>query len=240
MQLKRCDQGHYFDPSKHSGCPHCGIKIDFDFVNPVPPAQVQGGVVDDRTVAMNMPGMNPPPARPAQPAADDRTVAFHSAAAPSAPPAASTPSAPNVPSAPVAPSAPAVNSFSSENRTIGIYRKKMGIEPVVGWLVCIEGADRGRDFRIISERNFIGRSEKSDIAISGDETISREGHAIISFNPKKNSYRLYPGESRGIVYLNDDEIVGATELKAYDVIELGQTKLMFIPFCGESFQWMQE
>ncbi len=154
-----------------------------------------------------------PQARP-----DEKTMAFNQAASP-----ASTPAQP----------------VASENRTIGMFRKKLGIEPVVGWLICVEGADRGRDYRIISEKNFIGRSEKMDISIAGDETISRDGHAIISYNPKKNLFRIYPGESRGIVYLNDDEVIGATELNAYDVIEIGQSKLLFIPFCGEKFQWLQ-
>src|SRR5881394_738435 len=27
-------------------------------------------------------------------------------------------------------------------------------EPVVGWLVCVEGPDRGRDFRLHAEKNF--------------------------------------------------------------------------------------
>jgi hypothetical protein len=39
------------------------------------------------------------------------------------------------------------------------------------------------------------------------------------------------------VYLNDEEVTVPTELKPYDIIELGQTKLMFVPFCGEHFQW---
>lgn len=234
MQLKRCDQGHYFDPTKHSGCPHCGIKIDFDFL---PQSPLSGGVDEDqKTVAMNAPPppSAPPPSAPSAHSApvqspmyssDDRTVAHVPQASPIIPPVQR-------------PVVQGGSAASNDNKTIGIFRKKIGIEPVVGWLVCFDGADRGRDYRIISQRNFIGRSEKMDICISGDETISRDGHAIISYNPKKNSFMLYPGESRGIVYLNDDEVVTASELKPYDIIELGQTKLLFIPFCGEKFQWM--
>jgi len=122
--------------------------------------------------------------------------------------------------------------------TVGVVRKKMGIDPVVGWLVCIEGAEKGRDYRIRSERNFVGRDPKMDICIGGDDAISRENHAVISFNPKKNSYLLTPGEGRGIVYHNADEVAAPTELKAYDTIEMGQTKLLFVPFCGERFKWV--
>ncbi len=229
MQLTRCDQGHYYDPSKHSGCPHCGIKIDFDFLSTN--AMPAGDDDDQRTVAMNAPTSPPVNATPPPPAphpgqavsSEDRTIAH-------------VPQMPNVAARPNIP--PQAAAATNENRTVGIFRKKIGMEPVVGWLVCTDGPDKGRDYRIISQRNFIGRSEKMDIAISGDDTISREGHAIISYNPKKNSFTIYPGESRGIVYLNDDEVVSAIELKSYDVIELGQTKLMFIPFCGEKFQWL--
>jgi hypothetical protein len=122
-------------------------------------------------------------------------------------------------------------------KTIGYYHQKIGIDPVVGWLVCTEGGDRGRDYRLHSEKNFIGRSENMDVCIRGDETISRENHAIISFNPKNNTFKLQPGDGRGLVYLNEEDIDVPTQIKAYDVIEVGQTKLIFVPFCGENFKW---
>jgi hypothetical protein len=124
-----------------------------------------------------------------------------------------------------------------EGVTVGFYRKTIGIDPVVGWLVCIEGPDRGRDYRLHSEKNFIGRSEKMDICIRGDDSISRENHAIVSFNPRNASFKLQPGEGRGLVYLNSNDIDVPVILNPYDLMELGQTKLMFIPFCGVKFQW---
>ncbi len=125
----------------------------------------------------------------------------------------------------------------SGGKTVGVFRKKLGIDPVVGWLVAVEGPEKGNDYRITSERNFIGRSEKMDISIPGDETISRENHAIVSYNPKNNSFRFFPGESRGLVYLNDEEVITPVELNPYDQIEIGETKLKFVPFCGEQFRW---
>lgn len=121
--------------------------------------------------------------------------------------------------------------------TVALVRKKEGIDPVVGWLVCVEGADKGRDYRIRSEKNFIGRSEKMDIQISGDDTISRDNHAVVSYNPKNCIFKVHAGEGRGMVYLNSADVDTPLELKPYDIIELGQTKLAFIPFCGEKFQW---
>ena len=124
--------------------------------------------------------------------------------------------------------------------TRAYWHDRLGIDPVVGWLVCVEGPDKGRDYRIRSERNQIGRDSSMGICISGDESISREKHAVISFNPKKNSFLLAPGGGRGLAYLNDDEVAIPAELKSYDVIELGKTKLIFVPFCCERFQWSSD
>ena len=130
-----------------------------------------------------------------------------------------------------------VSQGAENGKTVGIYKKKMGIDPVVGWLVAFAGPQKGRDYRITAERNFLGRSEKMDISIPDDEMVSRENHAIVSFNPKNLTFRLFPGEGKGLVYHNDEEVVTPVNLTAYDTIEVGQSKLRFIPFCGDSFRW---
>ena len=125
-----------------------------------------------------------------------------------------------------------------DGETVHVWKKRLGgMDPVVGWLVCVEGPDRGRDYRIHTERNSIGRAPTMDIAITGDPSISRDNQAWLSYNPRRHSFLLGPGDSRGIVYLNDDEVGSATELQPYDCIELGETKLLFVPFCGERFVW---
>ncbi len=124
-----------------------------------------------------------------------------------------------------------------EDKTIALIFKKLGMDPVVGWLVCVEGKDRGRDYRIRSSKNFIGRSERMQICIKGDDSISSEKHAAIGFEPKKQTFSLLPGESTEHVYLNEEVVYVPTKLKPYDIIALGQTKLMFVPLCGEHFQW---
>lgn len=111
------------------------------------------------------------------------------------------------------------------------------IKPVCGWLVCIEGARQGRDYKIITGKNFIGRADDMDIQILGDNEISRRNHAVIVFDPKKKETVLLPGESNGIVYLSDSALYSPAVLKAYDIIELGSSKFLFMPFCGEHFMW---
>lgn len=121
--------------------------------------------------------------------------------------------------------------------TKALHREPSGISPVVGWLICVDGPDRGRDYRLHSEKNFIGRSSNMDVSIASDESISREKHAAVTFEPKKRIFWLLPGEASGLVYLNEEVVNTPVELKARDIIELGKTKLMFFPFCDEKFQW---
>jgi hypothetical protein len=124
-----------------------------------------------------------------------------------------------------------------EGRTIAIVKESLGIDPVVGWLVNLEGNEKGRDYRIHTDNNFIGRSEKMDICIKGDDTISRENHATISFDSRDKVFYLSPGDGRSIVRLNDKALFQTAELSALDIIEIGKTRLVFAPLCGDKFEW---
>lgn len=127
-----------------------------------------------------------------------------------------------------------------EGRTVALVRKKSGIDPVVGWLVCVKGPEKGRDYRIRAEKNAVGRSESMDLCIRDDETISREDHAYIVYDPKKNLFRVQAGSSRGLIYLNDEEVISSERLKPYDLLEMGESQFRFVPFCGEVFHWGRE
>ena len=124
-----------------------------------------------------------------------------------------------------------------EGRTVAVVMKEIGIDPVVGWLVCIEGQEKGRDYRIHSDNNYIGRSEKMDICLRGDDTISRENHAVISFDTVSKIFYVSPGEGRSIVRLNGKALFSTSEIRSYDTIEIGKTKLLFIQLCGDRFKW---
>lgn len=57
--------------------------------------------------------------------------------------------------------------------------------PVCGWLVCISGPRQGKDYKIKSGKNFIGRADDMDIQVLGDNKISRRNHGVVVFDPKK-------------------------------------------------------
>ncbi|EKQ51000.1 MULTISPECIES: FHA domain-containing protein [unclassified Clostridium] len=111
------------------------------------------------------------------------------------------------------------------------------VDPVCGWLVCIQGTRVGKDYKIKSGKNFIGRADDMDVQIIGDNDIATRNHAIIVYDPKKKNNVLLPGDSSGIAYLNGEPAYMPSELSAYDVIELGKSKFLFVPFCGEHFEW---
>ena len=83
------------------------------------------------------------------------------------------------------------------------------VPPVAGWLVCIEGASKGTDYRIHSEYNYIGRSTSMDICIKGDPTISRENHAIIAYDPIDRLFYFAPSGGGSIVRLNGRAVLGS-------------------------------
>ncbi|WP_096464336.1 FHA domain-containing protein [Aneurinibacillus soli] len=124
-----------------------------------------------------------------------------------------------------------------DEKTMPYLGEMEGIEPVTGWLVCIEGPQLGQDYRIMAEKNFIGRAEEMHIQIIGDNAISRRNHAVIVYDPKKRNFYLLPGDASGLAYHNNEAVYSPVELTAYDVLELGRSKFIFIPLCGAHFEW---
>ncbi|CAM3808868.1 FHA domain-containing protein [Marinicrinis lubricantis] len=128
-------------------------------------------------------------------------------------------------------------ALAADEKTMPYLEEAGGIEPVTGWLVCIEGPQLGQDYRIHAEKNFIGRSEDMHIQIIGDNAISRRNHAVIVYDPKKRNFYLLPGDASGLAYHNNEAVYSPVELTPYDVIQMGRSKFIFIPLCGVHFEW---
>lgn len=110
-------------------------------------------------------------------------------------------------------------------------------QPVVGWLVCIEGTNYGHSFYLYAGKNFIGRASDMDICLKGDGSVSRTKHAIITYEPKERKFFAQPGESHELFYVNDNVVLTSVELKDRDEISVGKTKLVFVPFCNSKYGW---
>ena len=113
------------------------------------------------------------------------------------------------------------------------------IRPVVGWLICMNGSEMGKDYRLHAGKNFVGRSTSMDVVLIDDKSISRDRHCSIVYDPKGNIF-FVSAESGNLVYLNGELVSYPKELKDGNMITIGETKLMFIPFCREGRTWENE
>lgn len=113
------------------------------------------------------------------------------------------------------------------------------IAPVVGWLVCMTGTERGKDHRLHAGKNFIGRSMSMDVLMVDDKTIARDRHCSVIYDPKGNVFYV-SSEGGNLVYLNGEMLDLSTQLKEGDRITIGKTDLFFIPFCKEGRTWERE
>ena len=126
--------------------------------------------------------------------------------------------------------------FDSAKKTSG-KEENRHIDPVAGWLVCIAGAHFGASFNISAGMNSIGRSDSNRIVLDMDNSVSRDKHAFVTYEPRKRRFFVKPGDSSGLTYVNDEYITETIEIKAMDVVELGNSKFILVPLCGENFTW---
>lgn len=226
--LVMCAKNHYFNASVHSACPICG--------GPAVSAGHTGSFVPTEKPDMGGASASFIPTE----APTGGAGSFIPTEAPTGA-GASGFSSPGATAPADSWNAPggAVNPFSSQTVIGGDIAAAGQVDPVVGWVVCIDGPLRGTDWRLHVGYNYIGR-ELGDIHIQGDSQISREKHAMIAYHNKNRTYYVGPAEGRNIIELNDEPVFNATKLSRHDVITVGTTKLMFIPLCDETFAWDQE
>ncbi len=227
MNLTKCKNGHYYDADKYPSCPHCSGG---------------GNTDDDVTVNMEQTGLG-------SMFGGSQQKTFSGSSQPLYTPPAKAVSMGGNPvqrpgSGPM-PLAQAVNAVSSssvaamddDGKTVSYYGGTLETEPVVGWLVCIEGNLLGKAFELKNGKNFIGRSPQMDVVLEGDPNVSRDRHAIVTFEPKGGMFFAQPGESRELFYVNDQVVLMNVVLKNRDVLLVGKTQLMFVPLCGPDFSW---
>ena len=111
-------------------------------------------------------------------------------------------------------------------------------DPVVGWLVVLAGPGKGQVRKLGPGTNSLGRGEKARVRLDfGDERISRENHAALTYDPRGRKYYLQHGGGVNLTYLGDQPVLTPTLLEAMQDICIGETTLRFVPFCGPDFDW---
>ena len=108
---------------------------------------------------------------------------------------------------------------------------------VTGWLVCVDGPEKGKDYRLHNANNFIGRSSDMDVCISGDLTVSEDKHAVVAYDSLENNFFISPSGGKSIVRLNGKPVLMPQKIKYGDRLQIGRTVFLFVPLCGIRFQW---
>ncbi len=232
MTLITCRNGHRYDPSLTSECPECAMLKNIGTVPlmDTPEAGLDGtyryktrdigttGGGYGGTVELSrdeIPGFKPvTPANGTAKAAD----------------------------------IPVKTDVTVDNKRSGSYGSTVAVDrsgnfisrseqPITGWLVCIDGPEKGKDYRLHDENNFIGRSSRMDVCIAGDRTVSEERHAVITYDSQEKKFYFALSGGSSIVRLNGKAVLMTQEVQYGDRIQIGQGTFLFIPLCGEKFQW---
>ena len=125
-----------------------------------------------------------------------------------------------------------------EGETKDVADDQTVADPVVGWVVVIDGPGRGNAFSLGYGNNRVGRDESQRVSLDfGDGQISRENHATITFDGKNGRFFIKEGDGRNLTYVGDDPVLVPVQLKGNELLTMGVTKLKFVPFCGEDFSW---
>lgn len=236
MELKTCPNGHTYDPSISATCPICGSEAapSFGMNNPADGGHTIPLTYDDNSsmggasVGSTMPIQSQPQWGATEPAQQWNPTEPVNNFGGWADPGASF----------GAGAAPAQGGYTP---TEAVNYNKGGVfaksQPLTGWLVCIDGAEKGKDYRIHEEYNYIGRSPKMDICIAGDGSVSWERHAIIAYDREERMFFFAPSSGGSIVRHNGRAVLNNVQLKGGDQLKIGNSTFLFVPFCGENFQW---
>ncbi len=225
MEFKRCSKGHFYDPSVSSTCPQCAAEAESASYQEPTTYFGSGnvaGVMEDY-------GETEPPVQPDNlgRASKGMNVSYDETLPPENGNGFETRDF--IPDN-------SVEDYDDVTMTT-IMNETPGFTPVVGWLVCVDGPAKGNDYRIRAGYNYIGRAEHMDVCVKGDQGIGRERHAMIAYDHEERVFFFGPADGKSIVRLNGKMVMVPAELHAYDILKIGSTKLMFVPLCGERFNW---
>ena len=116
-------------------------------------------------------------------------------------------------------------------------RKECGLSlkeerPVCAWLVCIEGARKGKSYVISFGENFVGTDRDNEIQVLGDEKLKKR-HTLIYFDEETNKGMLLPARADGIVYMKDKPIYDKCILEDKNILEIGNSKFLYKEFLSK-------
>ena len=97
---------------------------------------------------------------------------------------------------------------------------------IVGLLITYDTVSTGQVFNIYEGRNYIGRDAVTDVNIQSDSQISGK-HFSILYRLADGKFKFKDEQSSNGTFVND-VLTDEGELKTFDLIRIGSTKLTFI------------
>ncbi|MFA5951930.1 MAG: FHA domain-containing protein [Hyphomicrobium sp.] len=114
-------------------------------------------------------------------------------------------------------------------------------EPVAGWIVILKGPGRGGFRPVYVGMNSVGRAPSQRICLDfGDETISREEHAFITYDEETRTFYIQHGGKSNLVRLAGKPVLQPMELQPNAIFRIGNTTFRFVACCGPDFCWSSE
>lgn len=244
MKLKRCPNLHYYDGDKYDECPHCSAAAS---APPPPPAPKPVFEPAPEPIAEPEPAPAPQPVPEPTPAPQPVPV----------PPPAPQP-------VPVPPAPEQPDSLSSQLDRVsftgnmedargrskaaapaddGVTRvifDELDDDFVLAWLVVTNTSSKGKVFTLTDVKMTVGRSDPErpvDIDLRNDRSVSRGAQAVVIYDPLNKKFLLQSLGGKTFVYLNRELVLTYSELRPYDTLRLGETEMVFVPFCTEKFSW---
>ena len=231
MSVVRCPKGHFYDDQRFSHCPHCGVfsepsgggAVESDKSGQSSAGEKKRGLFGwldrEKTVAFS--------SEKAAAMDEGKTVAFGEV---------KTPASGDDHTIALKNTS---DDLEDDQKTIGFFSGAKGNDFVTGWLVCVEGMEKGRDYRLHHGFNRVGRNFAMDVQVMEDPEISEEAHCSIVYDDKANRFSLIPSNGT-ITYFKGKMLGRAETLQAGDEIRIGNSCFVFIPFCGEGRIWEKE
>lgn len=223
----KCKNGHWYDPNMYSNCPHC--KRAGEQLRLILDEDVEE---DDRTVSIAEVDVSLGEQLERLGALGGLEAAGERAAG--------VPGKAGISDSGTVPGLAGGSREEEDDRTVSFGFFGMGAEkPVTGWLVCTFGEMRGQDFRLHAGKNFVGRSPSMDVVLAEDKAVSRNRHCAVTYDPVGNGFYVMPSGGNS-VYYNGEMIEDVKRLRLGDQIQIGDTILVFVPFCQEGITWEEE
>ena len=106
-------------------------------------------------------------------------------------------------------------------------------QPVLAWLVCLDGERKGREYPVYKGMTRIGGGQADINLGTGGSSV------ILLYDFKVNLFYIRQETGADLLYVNDCAITDPNppQLSAYDIVTIDRVRYLFAPYCEAERQW---